>query len=90
MYFLLKYTIEISLPSYCCNNIALTATSEVSISTKDGFVKSGSLKTGEQHNANSSCSKQYVYCYSHYYYLFILSESVKSTALVAKLGINSL
>ena len=76
--------------SYYCNNTAPTATSEASGSTTNGFVKSGSFKTGEEHNANLSCSKHYLYYYIHYNYLPVLSKSVKGAAMVAKFGINSL
>ena len=63
---------------------------EASGSKKIALVKSGSFKTGEEHNTNLSCSKHYLYYYVHYHYLTVLSESVKGTAIVAKLGINLL
>ena len=69
---------------------APTAISEVSGSTKNGFVKFGSFKTGEEHSSNLSCSKHYLYYYSYYCYWPVLCKSVKGAAMVAKFGINSL
>ena len=87
---MLKHAIGQSPISYYCNNTALTATSEASGSTKNGLVKSGSFKTGEEHNANLSCSKYYLCYYVYYHDLSVLSKSVKGAAMVEKFGINSL
>ena len=75
---------------YYCNKTAPKVTSEASGPTKNGFVKSVSFKTEEEHNADLSCSKHYLYHYDHNYYLPVLSKSVKGAAILEKFGIKSL
>ena len=67
--FLLKYTIGQSPSSYYCNKTDPTTISKASGSTTNSFVKSGSFKTGEQHNSNLSYSKHYTIYNTILYYL---------------------
>ena len=87
---MLRSTIGWSLSLYWCNNAALTAYSEASGSITNGFMESGSLKTGEKHNAYLNYSKHYICYYFHYHYLLVLSKSDKGAATVAKSSINLL
>ena len=85
-----KYAMGWSQLLYYCKNTAIIAHYEELGSTKNGFMKSGSSKTGEKHNISLICLKHYVYCYYHYYYLPLLIKSVRGTAIVAIFGTNSL
>ena len=75
---------------YYCKNTAPTAISKVSGFTTNGFVNYGSFKAGEVYNASLNRSRHYLYYYSHYHYLLVLSKSVKGAAMVAKFTINLL